>query len=148
MLLLLGWAILPPWPVLVALAVLLAGVTALQWRRFERVYAAAQESLRQTLTLPPDAPEEPARPLPALLRGAVLESVELPPDAAGAGKLIRELQLRSRSGASAVGIERGEASVVNPGPDEELRAGDRILLIGHPPQIAAARRLLVGACNS
>jgi CPA2 family monovalent cation:H+ antiporter-2 len=41
-----------------------------------------------------------------------------------------------------VGIERNGASIVNPGPDEELQAGDRILLLGSRAQLDAARAAL------
>ena len=53
-----------------------------------------------------------------------------------AGKLIRELELRTRTGASVVGIERNGENIVNPGPDEELRVGDKLLLLGSSDQIA------------
>jgi K+/H+ antiporter YhaU regulatory subunit KhtT len=41
-----------------------------------------------------------------------------------------------------VGIEREGHPIVNPGPDEELRAGDRVLLIGTEGQLAGATPLL------
>ena len=53
-----------------------------------------------------------------------------------ASKLIRELELRTRTGASVVGIERNGENIVNPGPDEELRVGDKLLLLGSSDQIA------------
>ena len=34
--------------------------------------------------------------------------------------------------------------MVNPGPDEELQAGDNVLLLGSAAQRAAAHRLLTG----
>jgi CPA2 family monovalent cation:H+ antiporter-2 len=69
--------------------------------------------------------------------------VTVPPGSAGAGKLIRELALRTQTGASIVGIERDGASVINPGPDEELMAGDRVLILGTEAQLVAARMALV-----
>ena len=59
-----------------------------------------------------------------------------------ATKLIRELQLRTLTGASAVGIERDGTSVINPGPDEELQVGDRVLLLGDDTQLKAASKML------
>jgi K+/H+ antiporter YhaU regulatory subunit KhtT len=41
-----------------------------------------------------------------------------------------------------VGIDRNGDSVINPGPDEELRAGDQLLLLGSADQLASAERLL------
>jgi CPA2 family monovalent cation:H+ antiporter-2 len=78
-----------------------------------------------------------------VLHAAELETIEILPGTLAAGKLIRELKLRSQSGASAVGIERNGNSIVNPGPDEELQEGDKVLLLGSRDQLDAARRYLV-----
>jgi monovalent cation:H+ antiporter-2, CPA2 family len=64
-------------------------------------------------------------------------------DSPGAGKLIRELVLRTVTGASIVGLERSGANIINPGPDEELQPGDQVLLLGSRAQLEAARALLV-----
>jgi CPA2 family monovalent cation:H+ antiporter-2 len=58
------------------------------------------------------------------------------------GKLIRELQLRTQTGASVVALERNEERIINPSADEELRAGDLVLLIGNRAQLDAARKTL------
>jgi K+/H+ antiporter YhaU regulatory subunit KhtT len=52
------------------------------------------------------------------------------------------LQLRSETGASIVGIERAAEKIINPGPDEELQAEDRLLLLGRSEQLDAAQKLL------
>ena len=70
-----------------------------------------------------------------------LRVVVVEPASPVAGKLIRELELRSRTGASVVGIERNGENHVNPGPDEELRAGDKLLLLGSADQLTAAMAL-------
>jgi CPA2 family monovalent cation:H+ antiporter-2 len=80
--------------------------------------------------------------LPTVLRGAELEPVLIAPGSPAAGKLIRELELRTRSGASAVAIEREGADVINPGPDEEILPGDKVLLLGNRAQLDAAQALL------
>ena len=41
-----------------------------------------------------------------------------------------------------VGIERAGATIINPGPDEEIQAGDQVLLLGSQTQLTAARRYL------
>jgi CPA2 family monovalent cation:H+ antiporter-2 len=136
-------ALLPPWPVLVVLLLLIVAIAVWRWNSFVKMYASAQIALRETLTQQrqhvPAEPEQRALPL---LANAVVESVEIAPDSPGAGKLIRELALRTRTGASAVGIERNGTSVINPGPDEELLPGDRVLLLGERAQLDAARQLL------
>ena len=79
---------------------------------------------------------------PYIEQDALYKSIPLAPQSSAAGKLIRELQLRTRTGASIVGIERNGSSVINPGPDDELLPGDRVLLIGTATQLAAARGVL------
>ena len=88
-----------------------------------------------------------AAALPSLLREADLETVTLAADSPAAGKLIRELELRTRTGASIVGIERNGANIINPGPDEELQAGDQVLLLGSPTQLEKARKHLLNEAD-
>lgn len=129
-----------------ALVVLLGLAGLLSWslrRTFIRVYSKAQNALADTLSQPP-APRETETPplLPPLLRHANLQTLQLTAGSPAAGMLIRELQLRTLSGASIVGIDRNGDSVINPGPDEALHAGDRVLLLGSTEQLASAERLL------
>lgn len=141
--LVLSSTLLPSFHILLILLIVVAGVTWLLWRSFIKVYSKAQVALSETLAQQP-APraEHLAVVLPALLREADLEAVTLAADSPAAGKLIRELELRTRTGASIVGIERGGANLINPGPDEELQPGNQILLLGTPAQLAAARAAL------
>ena len=110
---------------------------------FTRLYSKAQFALQETLSQPPAAHREPsAHSLPAILREAQLRTVRVPEKAGAAGKLIGELALRTRTGASIVGIQRDETSLINPGPDEELRAGDDVLLLGSQAHLDSAQKLL------
>ena len=153
--LVLSSALLPPWPVLLVLLAAVTVLVGLMWRKFEHLYARAQVALTETLTRPEEPAHaaadaashspEPAAPLPSILRQAELETVTVAPGSQAAGRLIRELQLRSVTGASVVGIERNGESLVNPDPDEELLAGDGVLLIGTRDHLDAARRLIAGA---
>jgi monovalent cation:H+ antiporter-2, CPA2 family len=140
---LLSSAILPSWRLLVAQALIVIATAVLLRRSFTRLYSKAQFALQETLSQPPAAHREPsARSLPAILRGAELRTVRIPEKAGAAGKLIGELALRTRTGASIVGIQRDETSLVNPGPDEELRPGDDVLLLGSQDHLDAAQKLL------
>ena len=111
---------------------------------FNAWYTRAKFALVETWTQPPAEPVE-VHPLPALLREAELETIPLAAASACAGLLIRELQLRSETGASIVAIERAGQTLVNPGPDEELRADDKLLLLGSREQLARARQHLARA---
>ena len=81
---------------------------------------------------------------PSLLRDADLETVILTAGSPAIGKLIRELELRTRTGASIVAIERGGVNNVNPSPDEELQVNDQVLLLGSAAQLEKARKHLLG----
>jgi CPA2 family monovalent cation:H+ antiporter-2 len=148
-LLLLSSAVLPSWNLLVVLALILAATTLLMRRAFIRVHSKAQIALHETLSQPPAIRhEETAQALPSLLRHAELVLVGVQESSPVAGKLIAELQLRTLTGASIVGIERGEENLINPGIEEELRAGDSVLLLGSVSQIKAARNLIEGGAAS
>ena len=140
---LLSTAILPPWPVLPILLIVMIATTLVLWRSFIKLYARAQISLRETFARE-HVPHlgHATRPLPSLLESAILELVRLDDSSTAAGKLIRELEIRSKTGASVIGIERSGESMVNPSPDEELHAADHVLLLGSHEQLAAATRLL------
>jgi CPA2 family monovalent cation:H+ antiporter-2 len=139
--LVLSSTLLPSLHVLLVLLVIVAIVTWLLWRSCIKVYSKAQVALQETLAHPaPAHPAHPATALPALLREADLETVTLPPNSPAVGKLIRELELRTRTGASIVGIERGGTNIINPGPDEELQPGDQVLLLGTRTQLDAAKK--------
>ena len=127
----------PSLRVLSALMVLIALIAWLLRRSFIRVYSRGQAALHETLNQPP-APNLAVRAVPSVLREAVLETVQVSATSAASGKLIRELQLRTLTGASIVAIERNSENIINPGPDEELQPGDRIVLFGSRPQLDAA----------
>lgn len=146
--LVLSAALLPSWKILVVLALVVSVVTALTWQSLIRVYSIGQVALEETFSHPPPAEQEPEAlpaPLAGLLREARIEAITLGKDTSAGGKMIRELALRTQTGASIVAIERHGKNVVNPGPDEELLAGDHVLLLGTERQLEAARAQLLGA---
>lgn len=125
-------------PPATALVLLLVAVMLLGWlfgRSFNAWYSRAKFSLVDTWNQPPH--REKTNALPPQLTAAELELFEIVPGP-NAGKLIRELNLRARTGVSIVALERAGKSIVNPGPDEELQAGDKILLLGEPAQLQQA----------
>ena len=141
--LLMGASLLPPWPVLVILLLLLFALVYSLWGHFVAVYSRAQIALRETLTENAAAPVAP-KALTHLLAGAHLEKVTIPAQGAAAGKMIRELEIRQQSGASVIAIERTDGPILNPTPYEELAGGDVIYLFGTDAQCAKALALLTG----
>lgn len=144
--LLLSSAILPPWNVMAVLAGVLAVAAFLLRQQFIRVYAKAQLGLRETFAQPParpvESPEPAAGPLPGFLRHAQLRMMLVPAASPWIGRTLRELQIRTHTGASVVGIERAGENIVNPDADQEIAPGDRLLLLGSGGQLATAEGLL------
>ncbi|HEY1084359.1 MAG TPA: cation:proton antiporter [Prosthecobacter sp.] len=141
--LVLSSAILPSRNLLIVLALVLLATTVLLWRFFVRVHTRAQFALHETLNeapLPHHEPEPPA--LPSLLREAELLNLTITEQSFASGKMISELQLRTLTGASIVGIERAGENLINPGISEDIRPGDSILLIGSADQVEKARQML------
>jgi CPA2 family monovalent cation:H+ antiporter-2 len=135
--------LLPSWEILIALLLVLAGLTFLLWRSFVKVYSKAQIAIQETLASTP-LPHESAAPAPLqnVLKEAKLQTFAIADNSSARGRFIRELQLRTQTGASIVAIERHGVSIVNPGPDEELQTNDQVLLIGNAAQLEKAQQLL------
>jgi CPA2 family monovalent cation:H+ antiporter-2 len=89
----------------------------------------------------PGAPmlEEVRRVLPGIGR---LTEVTVGKDFAAAGKTLSELNLRGLTGASVVGLCRGNQRIVLPSAREQLRAGDILAITGNQRAIASATALL------
>ena len=143
-LLILSATILPSWKILAVLLLIVAAITALMWRAFIRIYSKAQISLRETLDQPTVFLHRHDSPIVSLLEKAELDAVTITAESPAQGRLIRELALRAATGASIVGLERAGVTTVNPGPEEELRTGDQVLVLGQRRQLEQARRLLTG----
>jgi CPA2 family monovalent cation:H+ antiporter-2 len=135
--------LLPSLPVLITLILLIVLIAWLLRRSFIRVYSKAQAALQETLSQPP-ARTPAVAAVPSVLHETVLEMVKIGDSSPAAGKLILELQLRTATGASIVAIERPGQNVLNPGPDEELQAGDQVVLFGNRAQLDAAIKALKG----
>lgn len=58
-----------------------------------------------------------------------------------AGRSIRELGIRQRTGASVVAMGRGDGILTNPPPDTVFQPGDTVLVVGTSGQIRAFREL-------
>lgn len=71
-----------------------------------------------------------------------IAEVTLPSGTMAGGRSLRELGMRRETGCSVLVLERGGVSRLNPGPDEVLYPGDRLLLLGPPERLPEAERWL------
>jgi CPA2 family monovalent cation:H+ antiporter-2 len=122
---------------------LIVTIAALMFRPIlVRIYSRAEIALHETLIELPRLRQEYAKALPELLAEAELDTVEISRNSPVVGRKLREIPLRQQSGASIVAIERGGLRLINPGPDEVLHGGDRVLLLGQTDQLPMACELL------
>ncbi|MDB5050855.1 MAG: ybaL [Fibrobacteres bacterium] len=144
----LSYAVLPPGQILYILIALSA--ILLYWLRgpFNKIYFQGKAALAETFSKAEPAPEPEAVPsaIPGthLLREARLETLILGEGMPGAGRTPRDLELKTRTGAFIVGLEREGLQIVNPEADELLLAKDQLLLLGSREQLDAARKMLAG----
>lgn len=125
---------------------LVVTAAALLFRRMlVRIYSRAEIALHETLVELPRLRGEGRKTVPALLHEAELDTVEIPRTSPLVGLKLREIPLRQKTGASIVAIERGNLRLINPGPEEVLLSGDRVLLLGQTEQLPAACDLLAAA---
>lgn len=147
--LLLSSALLPPWEILIILILIGVLVAVLLQAFFVRTYSRAQFAIRETLAREP-APDRPlpAKPMPPLLEEAELLTVTITSDSPLRGKLIRESQLRTLTGASVVVIRRGSETIINPDPGAEFQPDDELLLLGNEEQLKKAAKLFQGNADA
>ena len=125
------------------LLLIIVTIAAMLFRsRLVRVYSRAQIALNETLLALPALQPAAPKPIPELLDRAELETMEIPPGAGVGERRLRDIPLRAETGASIVAIERQGERLINPGPDEILRPGDHVLLLGSAGQLPRAKSLL------
>ncbi|HXF56762.1 MAG TPA: TrkA C-terminal domain-containing protein [Actinomycetota bacterium] len=105
--------------------------------------------------------DDQARRIGAILGGAffkptVVEEIEdivgefavdwvtLPEDSPAISRSIADLQIRRRSGMSVVAIVRGKRTITAPHPDEVLRPGDRLVVVGRHEDMPRFLELVMG----
>lgn len=77
----------------------------------------------------------------------VLEEVRVPEDSALRGLSLAEAQIPQKTGLIVIAIRHGdddkrETFIYNPGPEEEIRAGDTLIALGHTDQFEDLRSAL------
>ena len=78
-----------------------------------------------------------------LLKGLIIEWIEFSKNSPAAGKSIKELAIRTRTGASIIAILRNEKDIIpSPSPEEVFKAGDTLIAVGTREQISSLIALL------
>jgi CPA2 family monovalent cation:H+ antiporter-2 len=141
---------LPGVPVM---AILLAGVGLLViplWRSATNleghVRAGAQVILEALAAQSATSAASPA-PAPATLLPGLgnATTVAIAAGSPAVGRTLKQINLRGLTGATVIAIDREAADVIYPTGDEELRAGDALILTGTTEAVQAAQDLVAAA---
>jgi len=139
-------ALLPSRRTLIPLILLVAILAVWSRRILIRLYGRAQTSIEAALgtqePAPPADRDEDSRTFTRAFGDVRLFSTIIAPPSSAIGRRLRDVDLRRRTGASVVGVERQGEAMMSPDPEVAFQAHDRVYLMGRSDQIAAARRLL------
>jgi len=91
----------------------------------------------------PEAKEEKE----IFLKNLIIEWISLEKGSPLINKSIKEFEIRKKTGASIVAIIRGDLTITNPSPDEILREGDIVVLVGNKQQIEKFYEVFYPACE-
>ena len=136
--------LLPPEPpARLTILALLVTAAILGWKHFKRAGHVATYRFNSALAA------ERRRTRRATARGDVTltvpgdfyEHLAIPEASPAIGESIRSLDIRAKTGASVVAVERAGNRFRNPGPSWTFEAGDVAVVIGDPPQLAALHEL-------
>lgn len=138
MILALSSTLLPPLRVFIVLLTVIGLLVVVLWKPFVKIYSQGQVALIETLDRQPAADKASQPSIESLLKEAQLSAILIDEASPAANKLILDLSLRNRTGASIVGIDRDGNTIINPAPQEMIKPGDQIMLLGSPEQLASA----------
>jgi TrkA domain protein len=78
----------------------------------------------------------------ALASKAYIDLVHMPQGSPAVGSSLKELDVRRRTGASVLAVQRGEEMQANPPASVKLEAGDVLIALGTPEDMKKLERLL------
>jgi len=99
----------------------------------EKLFELSDQLARQVGTILEGAYFQPVRTgnIETLLGGnTVLEWVDVAADSPLAGATLGETNVRQETGATILAVQRGEETIVNPGGETVVEAGDTLLAVG------------------
>jgi CPA2 family monovalent cation:H+ antiporter-2 len=139
---------LGPWTGLVPM-VLLVVLLPILWRDASNLGGHLRASAEVVLAALRQEPGEPvavdihAGQLDALLPGlGHVEVIELCATSNGCQRTLGALDIHALTGATVLALAREDGGSVRPGPEIQLRPGDRVVLLGTADCLAQARALL------
>jgi monovalent cation:H+ antiporter-2, CPA2 family len=130
-------------PVVIGAGLVALIVATVAWRRL----AIFHRTLEGTLTRVLGEDAEAGRVLDRIMQqypwGVRFAAVAVPADSPVAGHTVKESRIADLTGAMVAVLQRRNEEVVNPGPNERIRGGDTLVLLGDLHQIGRAEALVV-----
>ena len=131
-LILLSAPLLPTGKLLLGLFGLAALLAVLARKRLVLLYSQGQAKIRETWETPPD---QDGLHLPG---ESAVHVHQIDPQSSLIGRTLAQTELRKKTGAVIVAIDRKGKNMVSPGPETVLEAGDQLFVFGEKEQIRAA----------
>jgi len=135
-LILLTSPLLPTGKLVLALFGLLAVLGVLGKKKLVHLYSQGQAKIRETWETPPD---QDGLNLPG---ESTVHVHQIDPQSPLIGRTLADTQLRKKTGAVVVAIDRKGKNMVSPGPETVLEAGDQLFVFGEEEQVRAADEYL------
>ncbi|OIP64275.1 MAG: potassium transporter TrkA [Nitrospirae bacterium CG_4_9_14_3_um_filter_53_35] len=79
-----------------------------------------------------------------VMKEMIIEWYSLDDPSVLAGHTIQDLAIRKKSGASIIAVLRGEKVIPSPAPEEELKIGDTLMVVGNREQILCFKKNFLG----
>ena len=125
----------------VAIGVVLAAVAVIFWKRMRRAGQQVGKELKLALDSERRSPSGRGE-ITLSVPGDFYSYFTVTAGSNAVGKDIRSLDIRAKTGASVVGVERNGEKSRNPGPTWIFAEGDIVAAIGEPAQLEAFRELM------
>ena len=131
--------------VLMLLMLITVGIGFWQKPKMIKIYSQAQLAIQSVFSSDQAEPQHPVQAVNVSEHEHMnmnVRSLNIPDKSKFLGHSLHDMELRTKTGATLVGIQRKNKRIVNPGPSEIIMASDTLYIIGTPHQIHSAFDML------
>jgi K+/H+ antiporter YhaU regulatory subunit KhtT len=131
--------------VLMLLMLITVGIGFWQKPKMIKIYSQAQLAIQSVFSSDQAEPQHPVQAVNVSEHEHMnmnVRSLNIPDKSKFLGHSLHDMELRTKTGATLVGIQRKNKRIVNPGPSEIIMASDTLYIIGTPHQIQSAFDML------
>lgn len=121
---------------------MMAMLGASAWAVAEQKHQIRRDQYHLLLDADPATPARSSVAPLSSLAGAEVAAIRLGEDAKGAGKTLKDLDLRASTGASVFAVVRGHEVIRGPGADFRFAIEDVVYLLGSHEEVEAAEHLI------